>query len=136
MKTRLLVVLSLIAVSVFAQTQVAPGSKVFIAQMGDNLDNYIAAEIIKQKVPLTVVTDQNQADFVLTGGSHVIGQKTSGNGSILYPVRQRTEYGAAISMTSAKSTAVVWAGDADGSKVKQLAEKIIKQMNKDVFGKK
>jgi hypothetical protein len=135
-KTRLLVVFSLIVVSTFAQTLVAPGSKVFIAQMGDNLNNYIAAEIIKQKVPLTVVTDQTQADFALTGGSHVIGQKTSGNGSILYPVRERTEYGAAISMTSVKSTAVVWAGDADGSKVKQLAEKIIKKMNKDVFGKK
>ena len=136
MKTRLLIALSFIAVSVFAQTQVAPGSKVFIAQMGDNLENYIAAEIVKQKLSLTIVADQSQADFVLSGGSHVIGQKTSGNGSVLYPVRQRTEYGAAISMTSTKNSAVVWAGDSDGSKVKQLAEKIIHQMNKDLFGKK
>jgi len=101
-KTRLLIALSFHRSISFCTNPGRSRLKSFYRADGRQLENYIAAEIVKQKLSLTIVADQSQADFVLSGGSHVIGQKTSGNGSVLYPVRQRTEYGAAISMTSTK----------------------------------
>ncbi len=41
----------------------------FIAEMEGNLDGFIAPEIVKRKVPMIVVTDDKEADYVLTGGS-------------------------------------------------------------------
>ena len=61
--------LFLFAVCAAAQWKVAPGSKVFIAKMDNDLDGFIAAEVLKQKLPLLVVTDETAADYVLTGGS-------------------------------------------------------------------
>ena len=44
----------------------------FVVAMVDglgNLNGFIVPEIIKKKLPLTVVTDEKDADFILTGGS-------------------------------------------------------------------
>src|SRR5262245_7059233 len=51
-----------------AQT-IPDGAKVFIAPMENGLDGFIASEIIKRKLPITIVTDENGATYVLAGGS-------------------------------------------------------------------
>ena len=53
----------------WAAEHVPAGSKVLIAPMENGLDGFIAPEIIKQKLPLVVVTDEKEADFVLVGNS-------------------------------------------------------------------
>ena len=53
-----------------ASTRIVPGSKLFIEPM-DGFDTYLAAAILKKKVPVMVVDDRGKADFVMTGGSHV-----------------------------------------------------------------
>jgi hypothetical protein len=45
------------------------GAYVFIAPMDGGLDGFIASEIIKGKLPVTVVTDEKDAEFVLVGAS-------------------------------------------------------------------
>jgi len=45
------------------------GAKIFIASMPDDLDGYIRAEFIKQKVPLTIVMDKTAAAFIMTGAN-------------------------------------------------------------------
>lgn len=45
------------------------GSKLYISVMDGQLDGFIAAELIKQKIPVSVVLDDKQADFVLAGAS-------------------------------------------------------------------
>jgi hypothetical protein len=50
-------------------SRVPTASKVFIAPMDGNLNGFIAPEIIKKKVPLTVVTDEKDAEYILTGAS-------------------------------------------------------------------
>ena len=47
----------------------AEGAKVFIAPMDGNLDGFIAAEMVKRKLPLVVVTTEGEADYVLSGAS-------------------------------------------------------------------
>ena len=52
----------------FGQT-VPAGSKIFIAPMDGNLHGFIVPEIIKKKLPVTVVIDEKDAEFILTGAS-------------------------------------------------------------------
>jgi hypothetical protein len=52
-----------------AAETVPRGSKVFISEMDGKLDGFIAPEIIKQKLPLVVVLEEKDADFVLAGAS-------------------------------------------------------------------
>lgn len=51
------------------QSKVPAGSKIFIAPMDGHLDGFIAPEIIKKKLPLVVVTEEKDAEYVLTGAS-------------------------------------------------------------------
>lgn len=47
------------AINLFSQARVMPGSKVYIDKMENGLDGFIAAEILKQKLPISVVTDES-----------------------------------------------------------------------------
>jgi hypothetical protein len=43
------------------------GKKIYIEPMEGGLDGFIKAEMIKKKVPLEIVLDKSQADYVMTG---------------------------------------------------------------------
>ena len=60
------------------KTHLAPGSQIFITNMERGLDGFIAAEILKQKLPVVVVTDEASADYVLAGGSLWFGSLKRG----------------------------------------------------------
>lgn len=51
-------------------TSIPAGSKVYIAPMAHGFDTYLAAGIIKKKVPVVIVTQEDKADFVISGVSH------------------------------------------------------------------
>jgi hypothetical protein len=53
-----------------ASTRIDAGSKLFIEPM-DGFDTYLAAAILKKKVPVMVIGDRSKADFIVSGGSHV-----------------------------------------------------------------
>jgi len=98
----------IVVVSTIARGQAVPqGSKVFIAPMQGGLDGFIAPEIIKKKIPLIVVTDESQADYVLSGASlkaddrwynTVFGGKDKNEGN--------------VRLLDVKSKQMVWAGEA------------------------
>ena len=69
MENWIFIVLFLIAaMAVNGQSRLVPtGSKVFIAPMEGSLDGFIAPEIIKKKLPLVVVTEEKDAEYILTG---------------------------------------------------------------------
>lgn len=50
-----------------AQTSLKRGSKIYIEKMPNDLDSFIVAEIFQKKVPLEVVTDAEQADYIMIG---------------------------------------------------------------------
>jgi hypothetical protein len=123
---------------VVGETKVPRESKVFISEMDGKLDGFIAPEIIKQKLPLTVVVDEKDANFVLAGASikaddkwyHVaFGGKDKNEGNVrLLDVKERT---------------MVWAGEAGDRSLwygsfrrggeRKVAERIVRQMKKDLF---
>jgi hypothetical protein len=55
----------------------SPGAKLYVAPMEWGLDKFVIAEIESQSLPVQLVTDPHQADFVMTSlyqklGSHMI----------------------------------------------------------------
>ena len=125
---------------VFAQVKVPYGSKLYIDKMENDLDGFIAVEILKQKLPVTVVTEEAAAEYVLTGGSvkaddkwyhSVFGGKDKNEGN--------------VKMLNVKDKTLVWAGEAGDRSLwfgsfkrggqRKVADRIISQMKKDLFGK-
>jgi hypothetical protein len=74
-----LLVLLLATPSVFSQETrtyfnptakpIPAGSKVYVAPMPGGLENYIAAGILKKKVPVVLVNEQSQANYQISGVS-------------------------------------------------------------------
>lgn len=146
MKRSLYSMLVIVLLASFALSQskevpkgkVPPGSKIFIAPMEGNLHPFLAAEIVKKKVPVTVVTEEKDAEFILTGASikgddkwyhTVFGGKDKNEGSVqLISVAEKT---------------MVWAGEAGDRSLwwgmlsrggqRKVADRIISKMKKDLF---
>ena len=49
------------------------GARLYVAPMEWNLDRFVAAEIRSQGVPVQLVTDPEEADFVMTGVYQALG---------------------------------------------------------------
>ncbi len=137
----LLLVLSVCAVlnAGGAKTQLVPsGSTVFIAPMENGLDNFIAAEVVKQKLPVVVVTVESEAKYILTGASlkaddkwyhTVFGGKDKNEGS--------------VRLLSVENKQMVWAGEAGDRSLwwgsikrggqRKVADRIVSTMKKELF---
>jgi hypothetical protein len=113
------------------------GSRVYIAPMEGNLDGFLSAEIMKQKLPLTVVTSDAQADYIMAGLSvkqddhwynAAWGGKDKNEGS--------------VKLIGVQSKAIVWAGDAGDRSLlfsgfrrgglRKVAERLVKEMRKSL----
>lgn len=137
----LLLVLTLTAAITGQSTtkkKIPAGSKIFITSMEGGLHSFIAAEIIKQKIPVTVITEDKDADYVLVGASlkaddkwyhTVFGGKDKNEGS--------------VQLLSVKDKTLVWAGEAGDRSLwwgslarggqRKVADRIVKKMKSDLF---
>ena len=114
------------------------GSRFFIASMQGNLDGFISAEIIKRKMAVTLTTDENSADYVLTGTSikaddkwyhTVFGGKDKNEGN--------------VTLINVKEKRVIWAGEAGDRSLwlggwsrggqRKVADRIVSKLKHDMF---
>lgn len=135
--------LLLITIAVIAQKQTKPtipaGSKVFIAKMEGELDGFVSAQILKKKIPVTVVTDEAQADFIMTGGA-VKGIHKWYDTVITGGERDRNQGN--ITIVSVKDKSVIWAGEAGDRSfwwgalkkggTRKVAERIVNKMKSQI----
>jgi hypothetical protein len=136
----LLLLLSLLAL---AQTnegpfKLEPGTKIFIAEMDNDLDGFLSAEIVKKKLPVLLVTDEKEAAYILSGSSikgddkwyhTVFGGKDKNEGN--------------VRLVSVKDKTIVWAGEAGDRSLwwgglrrggqRKVADRIVQRMKKDLF---
>ena len=130
----------LLASNGLAVDSVAAGAKLFVAPMQGGLHSFIPAELMKRKVPFTIVTEEAAAEYILTGvaleGDNkwyhtVFGGKDKQEGS--------------VQLVGVESKTVVWAGEA-GSRslwwgglkrggMRKVGGRLAKRMKKDLFGK-
>ncbi|MCI0388100.1 MAG: hypothetical protein MOB07_04940 [Acidobacteria bacterium] len=118
--------------------KIPEGAKLFIAPMEGELHPFIAAEIVKKKLPVVIVTEEKDADFILTGASikgddkwyhTVFGGKDKNEGS--------------VQLISVKDRTMVWAGEAGDRSLwwgslkrggqRKVADRIVNKMKNELF---
>ena len=124
-----------------AQVKVPPGAKVYIYMMENGLDGFVATEIIKQKLPVTIVTEEGAAEFILTGGAVKADDKWFNS---IFGGKDKNEGN--VKLLSVKEKALVWAGEAGDRSLwfgslkrggeRKVADRIVSQMKKDLFSSK
>lgn len=86
------------------------GSKVFIEPMG-GFETYLAAALVKKKVPVLVVDDKSKADFILSGNSRT---EEAGWAKTMF-VSNRPHSTASISIKDIKNGVMLYAYNVDKS---------------------
>jgi len=114
------------------------GKKIYIAPMKGNLHPFIAAEIVKKKLPVVVVTEKKKAEYILAG-SFIKGDDKW----------YHTAFGAtdknegSVQLLNVKDKTLVWAGDAGDRSLflggwnrggqSKVADRIVNKMKRDLF---
>jgi len=145
MRHCLLAVLALLALAftqAVAQNKVEKpplaGATIFIEPMQGDLHPFIAAEIVKKKLPVVIVTERKNAEYILAG-SFIKGDDKW----------NRTALGATdknqgnVQLLNVKDKTLVWAGEADDRSLflggwsrggqSKVAGRIISKMKNDLF---
>jgi PDZ domain len=145
MRHCLLAVLAILALAFTqggAQNKVDPpslsGAKIFIEPMQGDLHPFIAAEIVEKKLPVVVVTERKNAEYILAG-SFIKGDDK----------RNRTALGVtdknqgSVQLLNVKDKTLVWAGEANDRSLflggwsrggqRKVADRIINKMKNDLF---
>jgi hypothetical protein len=104
------------------------GPTIFIEPMQGDLHPFIAAEIVKKKLPVVIVTERKSADYVLVG-SFIKGIKGDDNGS--------------VQLLNVKDKTLAWAGEANNRSMffggwsrggqSKVADRIVNKMKNDLF---
>jgi hypothetical protein len=82
------------------------GSKVFIAQIAGGYENFIAAGILKKKVPVVLVADRSKADYEVSG----VSQSEKANwAKMLFAKSAASGEEASVQVVDLKSGEVVFA---------------------------
>lgn len=104
------VILGLISVRAISQDasvqRIPPGSKVYIQEMPDNFTSFLKAAFQKKKVPLVVVENEKDAEFLVTGAAE--SEKASTAKKVL-ALSWHSNESASIKIVDAKTEAVVFA---------------------------
>jgi hypothetical protein len=137
MKKSLFVAILCCALSAFAAS-IPEGSKIYIAPMEGGLDGFIAPEIIKKKIPVVVVTKEEDAQYILSGGSQKADDKWY---NTVFGGKDKNEGN--VRLLSVKDKTMVWAGEAGDRSLwwgslkrggqRKVADRITKQLKKDLF---
>ena len=124
-----------------AQSKVPANSKVYITKMEGGLDGFIATEIVKKKLPITIVTEDKDADFILVGASIKADDKWY---HTIFGGKDKNEGN--VQLLSVKDKTLVWAGEAGDRSLwwgsfrrggqRKVADRIVSKMKKDLFEKK
>jgi hypothetical protein len=88
-----------------AKKKIAPNSKVFLAPMG-GFESELKTAIEKKKVPVVLVGDKDQADYVITGTSET---EKAGAAKKVIMLNWHSNEQASITVTDNKSGDVVFA---------------------------
>ena len=150
--TILAIVLLVSSVAVLAQEKpqatlaeahrIPDGSRIFVSEMEGGLHSHIASQIVKKKLPVVIVTDEKEADYVISGAA--LKGDNKWYHSVFGSGKDKNEGN--IQVVNVKDRTVIWAGEAGdrslmwgrlarGGKSK-VASRLVSKMKKDLFKKK
>jgi hypothetical protein len=104
-----LLLVFLLVGGVFAVEKVIPhNAKIYIDKMDEGLDGYIRAEFVKKSVPLQIVTQEEDADLIMTGNA--ANQKRSWHEGWLSPDRHHATGN--VTIVERSTGKFLWASEA------------------------
>ena len=113
-----------------ADTRIPRNSRVYIAM--DGFESYLAAAFRKKEVPLTIVTDREQADFEITGTHE---KKNAGWAKTIF-VNASPSASASMQVVNLKTKVVVYADSSHRTSAsrgeRSTAEKLAKYLKKKI----
>lgn len=109
-----------------ANTTVADGTKV-VTTTAPAFNLVLQAEIFKKKLPLTLVSDAEHADYVVEWAAIPEEGNMHGNGSLLFHNVNKELYTVSASLLD-KNKQVIWAGSADKKNLHDCAENVAEQL--------
>ena len=143
---RLVLSLALIAIPGTAKKDPTPPivptipfwSRLYVAPMMGQLDGFLAAEIVKKRLPLKIVTEEAQADYILVGISLPEDNRWY---NFAFGGKDKNE--ANVRLLNPKDKSLVWAGEAGDRSLwlaglrrggeRKLADRIVQAMERDLF---
>ena len=116
-------------------------ARFFVAPMDEGFDGLISALMIEKKLPLSIVADENMADFIVVGGTNkgthkwydtVFGsgyERDRNQGSIrVIRVRDKT-----VIWGAQKGDRSLWWGALKKGGKRKVAERLVNEMKNDLF---
>lgn len=124
-----------------ATPRIPDGSRIFISEMEGGLHTHIASQITKKKLPVVLVTDEKEADYVISGAA--LKGDNKWYHSVFGSGKDKNEGN--IQVVSVRDRTVIWAGEAGdrslmwgrlarGGKSK-VASRLVSKMKKELFKK-
>ena len=121
--------------------RIPDGSRIFISEMEGDLHTHIASQITKKKLPVVIVTDEKEAEYVISGAA--LKGDNKWYHSVFRSGKDKNEGN--IQVISVKDKTVIWAGEAGdrsmmwgrlarGGKGK-VASRLVSKMKKELFKK-
>lgn len=121
--------------------RIPDGSRIFISEMEGGLHTYIASEITKKKLPVVIVMDEKEAEYIVSGatlkGDNKWYHTVFGSG------KDKNEGN--IQLISVKDRTVIWAGEAGDRSLmwgrlarggrSKVASRLVSKMKKELFKK-
>ncbi|MBO0719540.1 MAG: PDZ domain-containing protein [Blastocatellia bacterium] len=114
------------------------GAKIFIEPMEGDLHPFIAAEVVEKRLPVVIVMERKNAEYILTGSFIKGGDKWNRTALGLTDKNQGS-----VQLLNVKDKTIVWAGEADDRSSflggwsrggqRKVADRIINKMKKDLF---
>lgn len=121
--------------------RIPDGSRIFIEKMERDLDKYITSEITKKKLPVILVTSEQEADYFITGAA--LKGDSKWYQSVLGTAKDKNE--GSIQVYSSKTRTMVWAGEAGDRSIfwgrlathgrDKVASRLVGKMKKELFWK-
>jgi hypothetical protein len=121
--------------------RIPDGSRIFVAKMERDLDTYITSKISKKKLPVVLVTSEQEADYIITGAA--LKGDTKWYQSVLGSAKDKNE--GSIQVYEAKSRTMLWAGEAGDRSLlwgrlakhgrDKVASRLVDKMKKELFWK-
>lgn len=138
MKKLMLSILFILSFSVLAFAENSQ-AKVYIVPMEEGFDTFIAAALIKNKVPVTITTVESEAEFIITGQA-VKGQNKWYD-TVFGAERDRNQ--GSIKLLKVSDKSIVWAASAGDRSVwwgamkrggqSKVANRLARQLKKEYF---
>jgi hypothetical protein len=133
----ILVTATLAAGQSVAPARVPSGSSIFVAPTEGGLDGLLASEIQKLQLPVHVVVDKRQADYILTSSSYQ-GPDTLEDGLFV----RKDGFVSDVKLVRVRDRSLVWSPSDGGRHMifsskrgeqEKIAQQVVLLMQKDLF---